>query len=94
MAPSSVSPLSIIKMHLGLGKHRVQPRLVRSHGSVGHHSALLDGDHRSWHCPRHMDPDGDAIWRNPPLGCVRVCVGAGEGRHLPVSEGHRVGGAR
>lgn len=49
----------------------------RSHGCGGHHSALSDGDHRSWHCPRHLDPDGEAISRNPPLGCVRVCMCVG-----------------
>lgn len=53
----------------------------RSRGSGGHHSALLDGDHRSWHCPRHTDPDGDAILRNPTTGvrgCVCACVGGEE----------------
>ena len=55
----------------------------KSCGSGGHHSALSDGDHRSWHCPRHMDPDGDATSRNPTTG-VRACiyVWGGEGRGI------------
>lgn len=73
MAPSGVSPLSVERCP-GLGKHKVAKTRGRSHGCGGHHSALLDGDHRSWHCHRHLDPDGEAISRNPPLGCVRVCM--------------------
>lgn len=45
-----------------------------------------------------MDPDGDAIRRSPPLGCVRVCVGAWEGKgEVSASvgrKGHRAGRVR
>lgn len=37
------------------------------------------GNHRTWQCHHHVDPDGDAIRRSPQLGYVCVCIGEGKG---------------
>lgn len=67
----------------GLSKHRVQPRpeggLI---GAVATTVLSQMGDHRSWHCPRHADPDGDAISRNPTTGVSACLHVSGRGRGI------------
>lgn len=83
MAPSGVS--SVYRCGDVSGAEQTQgPAKTRgrSHRSSGYHSALSDGDHRSWHCPRHTDPDGDAISRNPTTGVSACLHVSGRGRGI------------
>lgn len=95
MAPSGVSPLSVERCP-GLGKHKVQPRLEG--GLMGVVATTA---------PSRMGTTGHgtvpATWTlmgKPSRGthhwgaCVCACVWGERKRHLPVSEGHRVGRAR
>lgn len=96
MAPSSVSPLSI-EMRPGLGKPGVQPRLEGGLvGVVVTTAPSRMGTTGHGTVPATRTLMGTPSGGTPPLGCVRVCMWGGRGRkrHLPVSEGQRVGRVR
>lgn len=93
------SPLSTVEMRPGIGKCKVQPRLVEVSWEWWPPQCLPSGmgSHRSWQCHHLVDPDGDAL-RGKPTTEVCACVHWGMGREgrgiCQCGKGLRVGRVR